>query len=271
MFLVPQISWGLKSSAIRAIAAELNISTDTIAFVDDDPFERDEVRSELPDVLAVDAAEIGSLTERSEFHPVRVTADASRRRQMVLAELDRRKDETAMAPGEFLASLEMRLTISRASEDDLDRLEELTMRTHQLNSTGYIYSRDELGSLARSPDHRLLVAELEDRYGNYGKVGVALVDLEADRRLLRLLLMSCRVMSRGVGRILLSHVLFEARAAGTPMRAEFVRTERNRPMYLTFKLAGFREIGRVGDVALLEHDLTAVDPYPSHVLVRTDC
>lgn len=270
IFLVPQISWGPKSSAVRLIALELNISTDAIALVDDDPFERDEVRSELPDVLVVDAEEIDTLLERPEFKPVRVTRDASRRRQMYQAEIERRQDERAMAPGEFLASLEMTLTISLASGDDLDRLEELTMRTHQLNSTGYTYSRDELAALSLSPIHRLFVATLDDRYGTYGRIGVALVELRGDRRLLRLLLMSCRVMSRGVGSVLLTHVLLAARAAGTPLQAEFIRTERNRPMYLTLRMAGFREISRTGDVALLEHDLRVINRYPDHIRVQVE-
>ena len=112
MFLVPQVSWDPKSSAIRSIARELNISTDAIALVDDDPFERDEVRSELPDVLVVDADQVETLLERPEFSPARVTRDASRRRHMYRAELERRKQEAVMAPGAFLASLNMTLTIS---------------------------------------------------------------------------------------------------------------------------------------------------------------
>lgn len=270
MFLAPQISWGPKSAAIRSIASELNISTDAIAFVDDDPFERDQVSSELPDVLVVDAVDIPILVEKPEFEQVRVTRDASQRRHMYQAELGRRKDEQAMTPGEFLASLDMTLSISPAREDDLDRLEELTVRTNQLNSTGYTYSHEDLAGFSGSPRHRLLVAGLEDRYGTYGKVGVALIDLRGGRRLLRLFLMSCRVMSRGIGRILLTHVLLEARAAGSPLQAEFIRTDRNRPMYLTFKMAGFREIDRNGDIALLEHDLTAIDPYPDHVRVNVE-
>jgi hypothetical protein len=39
-------------------------------------------------------------------------------------------------------------------------------------------------------------------------------------------------------------------------------------MYLTLKLAGFKEVGRTGDVAVLEHDLAAIDPLPAHVEVR---
>lgn len=270
MFLAPQISWGAKSEAIRSIASQLNISTDAIAFVDDDPFERDQVSSELPSVLVVDAREVDALAGRPEFQVRRVTGDALQRRHMYRAEIERHKDQQAMTPGEFLESLGMTLAISPARQDDLDRLEELTVRTNQLNSTGYTYSYEELAELVASPDYRLLCAELNDRYGSYGKVGVTLVDLRDGGRLLRLFLMSCRVMSRGVGTVLLSHLLLDARAENTPLKAEFIRTDLNRPMYLTFKLAGFKEVGRRGDVALLEHDLSTIASYPDHIRVLTD-
>jgi predicted enzyme involved in methoxymalonyl-ACP biosynthesis len=79
--------------------------------------------------------------------------------------------------------------------------------------------------------------------------------------------MSCRVMSRGVGKILLTHVLHLAASEAKPVQADFVRTNRNRMMYLTFKLAGFREVSRNGDLAQLEHRLGFIDPYPPHVEV----
>ncbi|MCP6756959.1 hypothetical protein NL533_35560, partial [Klebsiella pneumoniae] len=73
----------------------------------------------------------------------------------------------------------------------------------QLNSTGLQFGVEELRSLSRSPDHTLLVASLPDRYGSYGKIGIALVEHAADRDTIKLLLMSCRVMTRGVGAALL--------------------------------------------------------------------
>ena len=77
---------------------------------------------------------------------------------------------------EFLATLGMIFTIAPAGEEDLQRAEELTVRTNQLNSTGYTYSYEELDALRESPDHLLLVATLADRFGSYGKIGLALVE-----------------------------------------------------------------------------------------------
>ena len=270
LFVYPQISWRAKSVSVGAIAELLNIGTDVLAFVDDDPFERDEVAAGVPGVLCIDARDLDSLVDRPEFVPSVVTDDSRRRRSMVQAEINRSQTEQAMAPAEFLASLGLVLTIAAAGEGDLARVEELTLRTNQLNSTGYTYTYDELETLRHSPVHRLLVVGLDDRYGTYGKVGLALVELNHDHWLLRVLLVSCRVIARGVGSALLTHVLFEAASAGVPLRAEFIRTDRNRPTYLMFKMAGFREIASEGDVRLLEHDLVAIPPLPTYVDVRVE-
>ena len=269
LFIHPQITWGAKSDSVATIARLLNIGTDVIAFVDDDPFERDEVAAHIPGVLCIDARDIDSMVLMPELNPRVVTEDSRRRRYMMKAEIARSEAEESLAPTDFLASLGMAMTIAAASQDDLDRVEELTLRTNQLNSTGYTYSYDELDALRLSPSHRLVVAGLDDRYGPYGKIGLALIKEHDDSWLIRLLLVSCRVMGRGVAPVLLSYILEEGKRAGKVVRAEFIRTDRNRPMYLMFKLAGFREIERRDDIALLAHDLTSIPPYPAYVEVRT--
>ena len=266
-FLYPQINWGPKSASVAAIANQLNLDSKALAFIDDQRYERDEVAAVLPNVLFIDAEELPAMLGRPEFNPRFITEDARRRRSMYQAEIDRRKVEQAMPSPEFLESLSMVFTISAAGKHDLRRLKELTVRTNQLNSTGHTYSLAELGRFRQSPDHLLLIAGLEDSYGTYGKVGMALVECHPDSWDLKLLLMSCRVMSRGVGMILLTHILQLAAAEQKALRADFVRTSRNRMMYLTFKLAGFRETGRDGDLARLEHDLDSIDPHPGHVKV----
>src|SRR5690606_12107412 len=97
------------------------------------------------------------------------------------------------------------------------------------------------------------------------RVGPALVEKGEDVWWLRMLLMSCRVMSRGVGMVLLNHVLRLAMEAGVKVRADFVETGRNRMMQVTYAFAGFTEVARDGAHVVLEADLSAVQPPPSYV------
>ncbi|OKJ85773.1 HAD-IIIC family phosphatase [Streptomyces sp. CB02400] len=271
-FLYPQINWGNKSDSVKAVAEAINIGIDTLAFVDDQPFERDEVRFTHPQVLCIDALDVERVPGLPEMHPRFVTADSRERRHLYRADAERNQAEAGHdgTAEEFLASLNMRFTIAPAQERDLQRAEELTVRTNQLNATGYTYSYEELDAFRTSPGHDLLVAGLEDRYGTYGKIGLALVERGEDAWTVKLLLMSCRVMSRGVGSVLLAHLIREAAAAGVRLRAEFVPTNRNRSMYVTYKFAGFRETTTDGGVSVLEHDLARVPGFPPYMEVLVE-
>ncbi|GIH95243.1 HAD-IIIC family phosphatase [Planobispora siamensis] len=267
LFLYPQINWNAKSDSIKNIAKALNLGIDAFAFVDDQEFERAEVAHELPDMICVDVTDLEEALARPEFRPRFVTDESARRREMYRSQLARDELEEGFVGTneEFLASLEMSFTISPAHREDLQRAEELTVRTNQLNSTGRTYSYDELDALRESPDHLLLVASLTDRFGGYGKIGLALVEKGQDVWWLRMLLMSCRVMSRGVGMVLLNHILRLAAEAGVAVRADFVETGRNRMMQVTYAFAGFREVQRNGAHVVLQADLGAVQPPPPYV------
>lgn len=270
LVVAPQIGWGAKSASVGAVASALNIGIDTLAFVDDQPFERDEVGHVHPEVLTIDAAEVSSIAGFERMVPRFVTDDSRRRREMYRAEADRHRAEEDFSgtSTEFLASLGMRLTVAPADEADLHRAEELTVRTNQLNATGRTFSYEELDALRSSSDHDLLVVSLEDRYGGYGTIGLCLVERASDAWHLRMLLMSCRVMARGVGAVVLQHVVRSARKAGVVLRADFVPTERNRAMFVTYKFGGFRQIGDRDGVLELEHDGSPA-PTPSHLDLDT--
>lgn len=271
-FLYPQINWNAKSTSIETIARSLNIGKDTLAFVDDQSFERAEVAHAHPEVLCFDSAGLDHLLDMPEMQPRFLTEDSAKRRQMYLSDIQRNQAEQAyVGPAEeFLASLQMVFTIAPACEADLQRAEELTVRTHQLNTTGYTYSYEELAAFRLSPDYQLMIAGLEDMYGAYGKIGLALLHCGPEYWTLKLLLMSCRVMARGVGTVLIGQILRQAKAAGVRLRAEFVPNERNRMMLITYKLGGFREVERQGPMLIFEHDLQTIAPVPSYVTLRCE-
>ena len=135
-----------------------------------------------------------------------------------------------------------------------------------MNTTGYSYSYEQLNRFRESTQHKLFITSLSDKYGSYGKIGLALLECGAEAWVIKLLLMSCRVMSRGVGTILLNHIMRLAREAGVHLLAEFVANDRNRMMYVTFKLAGFKECSGPG--SLLENDLARIPSLPGYVDVR---
>jgi FkbH-like protein len=269
-FLYPQINWNPKSTSLQTIARSINIGMDTMAFVDDQPYERDEVNFSFPEVLCIDASDINGLLDRPEMNPRFVTQESKIRRQMYFNDMKRNTIEESFGgpKEEFLASLGMRLRIYPAREEDLKRAEELTVRTHQLNTTGTAYSYEELNRFRTSGDHLLLMATLDDMYGPYGTIGLSLIECKHDSWTIKLLLMSCRVMSRGVGTIMINHIRREAQRQQIRLCAELIPNERNRMMYMSYKFSGFKELFQENKRIVFENDLSIIPEFPGYVDVE---
>lgn len=242
-FLYPQIGWATKAASVGAIAKALNIGIDTLAFIDDQAFEREEIRYLHPDVMVIDAEELTKIPDMPEFTPRFITSDSRLRREMYQSDLNRKDTEENFdgSSEEFLNTLDMHLTIAPVTPGDLERVEELTLRTNQLNSTGVTYSFEELEAYISSPNHIFLIASLDDKFGTYGKIGIVLLEETETELQIKLLLMSCRVMTRGIGSALLVHIMKLAEEKDKKLTADFIHTGRNRVMYVTYKLMGFEE------------------------------
>ncbi|WP_018680208.1 HAD-IIIC family phosphatase [Actinokineospora enzanensis] len=240
-FVLPHIGWGPKSESVRAIADQLNFAPGTIAFIDDQPTERAEVAYHLPEVRCYDATQVTELLGLPDFTPTTVTADSARRREMYQAgfKRDEARASYSGADEEFLRSLELVMTIGRATEYELARVEELTLRTSQMNATGVHYSDETLRGLLTDSTHEVLVVSLDDRFGTHGAVGVLLLEKHADVWNLKLLATSCRVVAFGAGTVLLHWLADQAAAAGVHLVADFRKTDRNRMMELAYRFAGF--------------------------------
>lgn len=253
MFSAVEVGWGPKSDAIRRIAESLNIGRDTVAFVDNDPVELAEVAASYPEIRCYPADRIPHLPDLPEFTPETTTPEARHRRSYYRAERARKESaaEFTGSDADFLASLGLVMTVRTAAEEDLVRAHELTVRTHQLNTTGITFDAEELRKLCTSPGHEVLVASLRDRFGGYGTIGLAVSEIRGSDSVLLLLLMSCRVISRGAGAALIREVVRRARTSGRRPTAEFVPTPLNRVMLVALRFAGFEVIESEADRILL--------------------
>jgi methoxymalonate biosynthesis protein len=242
-FQLPHIGWGPKSESIRRIAERLNFAPTTMAFIDDQPAERAEVSFHLPDVRCYPADLASALPNLPEFSPRVVTIDARRRREMYQAafERDAARESFTGPDVKFLHSLDLELRIVHADEIELSRVEELTLRTSQMNATGIHYSAQALLAMRSDATHEVLVAALTDRFGSHGCIAVLLLDRCDGYWHLKLLAASCRVVSFGVGAAILNWLVDQAARVGVHMVADFRATPRNRMMEIAYRFAGFTE------------------------------
>ena len=208
-FLYPQIHWDAKSGSIGAIAAALNIGVDALAFIDDTPFERQQVGSVWPQVRVYDAGDFAALPGLAEFD-VPVTEESRSRRSMYRAE-ERRN--TLMRSGQteivdFLKQCNLKLRIFEpvTAEEKL-RCYELVVRTNQLNMTGVKYTPAEFEEVLARPGHRSFAFSCADDFGEYGIVGFGQYRVEGEKLVFTEFAMSCRVAGKFVESALFSHLL----------------------------------------------------------------
>lgn len=279
-FVVPKIGWGQKSTSVREIADELKFALGTVAFIDDQPAERAEVAYHLPQVRCYTAEQAAELPGLAEFSPEVVTADARQRRVMYQAGFRREQERTGFTgpDEEFLRSLELVMTIAPATVDLLARVEELTLRTSQMNATGVHYPADTLRRLSSDARHEVLVITLADRFGPHGAVGVVLLEKHQQVWHLELLATSCRVVSFGAGTVILRWLVDQAARCGVHLVADFRRTDRNRMMEIAYRFAGFtdadcpcrRELAAAPDLERLHLTPTRQEPPATMRLAAPD-
>ena len=208
-FLYPQIHWNAKSASIEQIARDLNIGVDTFALLDDSVFEREQVRSALPQVRCFDIPELATLLERPEFS-VMVTEESRQRRQMYRAEAKRRSvmaedhDDTIS----FLQKCHLQAEVFEPkTEKELLRCYELLTRTNQLNMSGVKYSREEFDQALLREGYQAFAFSCGDDFGDYGIVGFGQYTKQQDKLVLKEFAMSCRVAGKFVESALFASLL----------------------------------------------------------------
>jgi methoxymalonate biosynthesis protein len=243
-FAAVQCGWGSKAESVSRIASDLGFALDAIAFVDDDMAERAEVSAQLPSVLVLTPEDVVEAAAWPQFSPAAITAEGRRRADLYAQ--GRRRQAAARAFGgsrdEFLRRIGTRLTIGPAQPEDLHRLHELSVRTHQLNSAGQPMTEDELADVLGSAAQLVTAVTLADNYSDDGLVGAAIMERnEAGPWSVPLVMMSCRALGRGALDALLAWLCRTAAAAGaSEVRIPCLVTERNVPMRIALAAAGLR-------------------------------
>ena len=270
-FLVPKINWLPKSQNISSISKELDISLDSIAFVDDDEFEREQVEFMLPGVLTIDAEKAEEITSQPDFLTGEVTKEASNRRILYQTERERKNSEKSFNSREdFLLSCEMKLIIRPAHENDIPRILELMTRTHQLNTSGLIFSKNYVTEfiLNAAGKTKIIVAELKDKFGEYGIIGTSLSEESTTEWTLKYLAISCRVMGRGIERAFLYAMMKNAFTSGMRIGvAEFRATGKNKLMRTLFQMTGY-ELNRQtnnSDILIFNKSLNSLPELPKWI------
>jgi FkbH-like protein len=244
MFVAPQINWNRKSESIQAIAAELNIGLDTLAFVDDQSFERDEVASALASVRTYDASSMLELLGKPEFSGDRGQSGPSRR---LFYQTDQKRKEdfgrSSSSYDAFLASCQIKARALRPRSDMLARIQDIVERTNQLNTSSNRYDRSELEALITSRQHDCFLVECQDRYGSYGYAGFLVVEKSGEEATMIDCMFSCRIQGKRIDEAIMRRLVNSYGNAGyKKFSARYRKSDRNAPAAEMLRRAGFESL-----------------------------
>jgi FkbH-like protein len=271
-FVASKISWNEKSDSIRELANELSLGLDSFVFVDDNPVECEGIRQQLPEVAVIVTPVLEPwklvevLAEQPFFDAAVVTDDDVNRLNEYKSQAQRA--ELASSVGnrdEFLGSLGIVCTFLSALQAPLSRAVQLLAKTNQFNLTTRRHSAAEIEKFASVAGGQAVVVRVRDRFGDAGVVGLALARNEGDSCYIDSLLLSCRVIGRGIETALLAHLGEHALRTGAKrLVGEYIATKKNAPCADFYSDHGFTQ--RVpseevhSDSAFYELDLTASAP-----------
>jgi len=241
-FLHPQINWRPKSENIERISAALNIGLNTFAFIDDNPFELEEVSRRFPEVTCIHVDGVDGLLDRPRFEGS-TSVEAKNRRRYYQEAIAREADQTEYRHdyNGFLASCKTRLEVSPYQNSDFDRVMELAQRTNQLNFSGTKYTRPEIARLLADDDFEKYVLRCSDKYGSYGTVGLGLVRRREREIRVEEFMLSCRVQGRLIEQAFFHYLLEHSNDNDfRRLRVNFNPTPRNKPAAEVLRQLKFR-------------------------------
>ena len=243
-------NWNDKASNIKEIAKQLNIGLDSLVFVDDNPFERNQVRGELPMVAVPELPEDPALyssciASAGYFEAIALTRDDLARSEQYQKNLERSQFQASFTDmSEYLKSLDMELVWGPFDPLSLPRVTQLINKTNQFNLTTRRYSEDDTRRFAEDPKAVSLQCRLTDRFGDNGIIGIMIALEQKDGDwVVDTWLMSCRVLGRGVEQAMLDLLVKEtSKKEAKRLIGQYIPTAKNSMVKNHYADLGFEAI-----------------------------
>ena len=252
-FAALRINWSDKAQNLREIAQELNVGIDALAFLDDSPFEREQVRAALPEVTVIDLSHndlprnpleyASAVRNCAAFERLTLSSEDQQRTEMYVAQKRLAEAEQRFQSKEdFFRFLEQEAELEPVSDLTLARVAQLTQKTNQFNLTTRRYTEPQIAEMAKQPEWHIFSIRVRDRFGDHGLVGVAIAHDEGEQCEVDSFLLSCRVIGRTVETALLAHLAESAAQRGRKRLAGwFLPTRKNAPARDFYRQHGFEQ------------------------------
>lgn len=252
-FTAHKINWNDKASNMRELAKELNLGIESFVFVDDSPFEQELIRKSFPEIAVVP---IDRLDTYSGFYSEGFTKEDKKRSQMYQDE-KKREELKAVSTDvyEYLKTLELKVEIEEVNDNTIPRTSQLTQKTNQFNLTTRRYSEDDIKNFVKN-GWKMWTLKANDKFGDYGIVGIVIIEPKGDAWRIDTFLLSCRILGRKVEEVLFGFILDNAKKEGIrSILGEFISTQKNKPSETFLPDLGFRNVLKEDNVSMYEYDV----------------
>ncbi|MBD0780019.1 HAD-IIIC family phosphatase [Maribacter sp. ANRC-HE7] len=240
-------NWENKADNIRQIQNILNIGFDSMVFLDDNPFERNIVRENIPEICVPEMPEdpanyLEFLYGLNLFETVSFSNEDAERTKLYQIEAERAKIAQKFTnEDDFLKNLEMVSTVEPFNKFNTPRIAQLSQRSNQFNLRTVRYSEADIERISNSGDYATFSFTLEDKFGDNGLICAIILHKENEKTLfVDTWFMSCRVLKRGMENFVLNTIVDFAKENGfTTIKGEYIPTAKNPMMKDHYHNLGF--------------------------------
>ncbi len=273
-FAVLKINWINKADNIRQLAEELNIGLDSMVFIDDNPAERELVKTNIPEVEVPEFPEqpyhlpafFKEIAERYFAIYSLTTEDLSKTEQYKQNAQRESSKKLFTNMDDYIKSLNIEIHISQVNNITLQRVSQLTQKTNQFNLTTYRYTDADIKHFIQN-NARIFTLSVSDKFGDYGLTGVCISVVKDNIADFDTLLLSCRILGKRIEEAYVYYILKELKEDGIKMvKAKFIPSAKNLQVKDFYEKFGFNLLSEKEGIKeykldLIEREISLLDNY----------
>lgn len=246
-FAAIKIDWSNKADNIRNLALELNIGLDSMVFIDDNPAERELIKLEIPEVITPDfpdqpymlPAFFKDLAEKYFSVYSLTEEDLSKTKQYKENAARNSIVNNFTNIDEYIRSLDIKLNIAEVNKMTITRVAQMTQKTNQFNLTTYRYTDSDIMNFMNS-GAKVYTLSVGDKFGDNGITGVCICEVNDMEIEINSLLLSCRILGKGIEDAFMYYILNELKSQGyMSVKAKYISTPKNIQVNEFFEKIGF--------------------------------
>jgi len=235
--IINKSNWTDKVTNLRQIAKELNIGLDSLVFIDDSSFEVNLIKEQLPEITVLQVPE--RLHEYPKmlreniglFYNLSFTKEDKKKIKMYKQQIYRESAEKRFsAIEEYLASLELKLTIFEDDESIIPRISQMSQKTNQFNLTTKRYTEGDIRNFVTADDSKVFSFSVSDKFGDSGITGLCIINFDKKNQTANIdtFLMSCRIIGRNIEYAFMDYLINLITNNGIKrVTAKYIKTHKN--------------------------------------------